>query len=86
MSFLSRIHSIKNGNEYVQAITCCMFAVSLLVFPLTASAYKVGTHVWVAQQVLNDLDDGKVTIPLGGVNYELAVDPKLAHTSSPPNF
>ena len=65
--------------KHLHNFSYCMFVMSLLCFPLSASAYKVGTHVWVAQQVLNDLEDGKVTIPLGGVNYEATVDPAIVN-------
>lgn len=39
--------------------------IAILFSPDTASAFKVKTHVWVGQQVLNDLADGKITIPVG---------------------
>ena len=63
--------------KQIRTLSLAMFAFGLLYFPVTASAFKVGTHVWVAQQVLNDLADGKVTIPVAGVNHEVAVDPAI---------
>ena len=63
--------------KQIRTLSVVMFAFGLLYFPVTASAFKVGTHVWVAQQVLNDLADGKVTIPVAGVNHEVAVAPAI---------
>lgn len=41
-----------------------LVVISALLFrPLEANAFKIGTHVWVAQQVLNDVvPDGRITI------------------------
>ena len=36
-------------------ITSCAFAVATAIFPQTAAAFKVETHVWIAQQVINEL-------------------------------
>jgi len=39
-------------------------------------AFKIDTHVYIAQQVINDLaDDGAVTIAIDGTNYKYAVNP-----------
>ena len=41
-------------------------------------AFKVDTHVWVGQQIINDLlPDGKVTIPIDSVPYDFTVDPTI---------
>jgi len=50
-------------------------AIGLAVAPTFVSAFKIDTHVWIAQQVLNDVvPDGKVTIePFG----EFTVAPDL---------
>jgi hypothetical protein len=46
---------------------------ALLLRPIHVSAFKMGTHVWISQQVLNDvLPDGKVTI--AGREYVVDVD------------
>lgn len=46
----------------------------LLSQTVNGAVYKVKTHVWIAQQVLNDVvPDGKVTIG----QWELAVDPRI---------
>jgi hypothetical protein len=38
-------------------------ALSLLLLPASSRAYKIDTHVWIGQQVLNDVvPDGRVTI------------------------
>ena len=44
--------------------------------PTTTMAFKLETHVWIAQQVLNDVvPDGKVTIsPFG----DFSIDPLIA--------
>lgn len=59
------------------AVALCAFG--LLYFPVTASAFKVDTHVWVGQQVLNDVvDDGKVTILMNGRPHDFPVTPAVA--------
>lgn len=61
-----------------RTISFVLCTVNLLGFPLTAAAFKVGTHVWVAQQVLNDVEDGRLSIPMAnGTLYEATVDPKI---------
>lgn len=54
--------------------------IALLLFPIETLAFKLDTHVWIGQQVLNDvLPDGKVTIePFG----EFAVDPEIVNALS----
>ena len=61
----------------LRSLALAMFALGLFYYPVTASAFRVGTHVWVAQQVLNDLQDGVLTIPIGGVNHDVAIDPAI---------
>ena len=41
------------------AVLVSWFAISIvmLFFPMDAKAFKAETHVWVAQQVLNDLQE-----------------------------
>ncbi|WP_181703316.1 zinc dependent phospholipase C family protein [Chthonobacter albigriseus] len=45
--------------------TCILLVVMLLTPP--AHAFKVDVHIWVAQQVLNDLRDGDLEIEIGGI-------------------
>lgn len=47
-----------------------MFATVILLFLLSnpARAFKVDLHIWIAQQVLNDAADGRVTINIGDFN------------------
>lgn len=53
-----------NVRNYVLNICCASMACILLMTPFTANAFKVNTHVWIAQEVLNDVvDDGYITIP-----------------------
>lgn len=45
-----------------------------------ALAFKLNTHVWIAQQVINDLEndpDGMIEIPINGVLQKFKVDPVL---------
>lgn len=52
-----------------------------LLLPLSSHAFKLNTHLWVGQQVINDLeDDGKITVRLRGQNVTLPVrdDVRLA--------
>ena len=58
--------------------------VSILILCLlhiysTVSAFMSETHVWVAQQVLNDIDDGRVTIAIDGVDHQYAVNPTIVN-------
>ena len=58
----------------VLGVVGCVAAGLLLLDPGVANAFKPKTHLWVAQQVLNDvLPDGKVSIGVG----EYRVDPAL---------
>lgn len=57
------------------------YAIGILIasIPLTSYAFKIDTHVWVGQQVINDLeDDGKLSIQLGEetVNIDVRDDVK----------
>ncbi|QBC42775.1 zinc dependent phospholipase C family protein [Iodobacter fluviatilis] len=62
---------------------CRIFYISLF-FSLgsgTAHAFKIDTHIWVGQQVINDLaDDGKITINLRGkpIVLDVPADVKAA--------
>ena len=48
---------------------------SLMFISLNAHAFKPDTHVWIGQQVINDLaDDGRITIPHGGIDRTFQVD------------
>ncbi|MCB1230086.1 MAG: zinc dependent phospholipase C family protein [Verrucomicrobiae bacterium] len=52
-------------------------ALSSLFFPLTGFAFKVDTHVWIAQEVLNDAIDGKISIPLNDRLVEIDLPERL---------
>lgn len=49
---------------------------ALIAFaPLTSHAFKIDTHVWIGQQIINDLeDDGKLSLRLGDQNIEIDVN------------
>lgn len=54
-----------------------MAGVLFLFLPTAAPAFNIDTHVWVGQQVLNDvIPDGKVTIEPYG---EFTVDPEIVY-------
>ena len=59
----------------------CVLSVFFALAPLTVHAFKLETHVWVGQQVINDLEkDGKLSFKLGdqSVDLELPADVKSA--------
>lgn len=53
-----------------------------LLLPLSSHAFKLNTHLWIGQQIINDLEatNGKITIKLNGQNVQLPVreDVRLA--------
>ena len=52
----------RRANRIARAAAVCCGA-AVLSAPATSYAFKVETHVWIAQQVLNDvLDDGRITV------------------------
>jgi hypothetical protein len=60
----------------------------VIVLPNQALAFKADAHVWVAQQVLNDLSDGQLTFYIDGraVNISVDIDVKDALLSHPETF
>ena len=52
----------------------CIF---FLVFSSGSYGFKAGSHVWVAQKVIDDLQDGKVSIKVNGVTKSFAVEPSI---------
>jgi len=53
---------------------CCLLMVMALLNATVANAFKIETHIWVAQQVINDLeDDGQLTIKMRGHPVTLPV-------------
>jgi len=65
-------------------------SVSFLLFFFVSSsfAFKVDTHVWIGQQVLNDLSDNAITIDIDGNPQTFPVDPAVADAikSNPSQF
>jgi hypothetical protein len=53
-------------------------AAALITCSTFAYAFKVDSHVWVGQQVINDIQDGNITIDLAGKKYQLPVDANIA--------
>ena len=63
--------------KIIKYVICAFVACA----PMTSYAFKIDTHVWVGQQVINDLeDDGKLNIKLGeqSVNIDVPADVKNA--------
>lgn len=63
--------------KIIKYVVCAFVACA----PMTSHAFKIDTHVWVGQQVINDLeDDGKLNIKLGeqSVNIDVPADVKNA--------
>ncbi len=61
-----------------QVLRALLLACCLLV-PRQAHAFKIDTHLWIGQQVINDLeDDGRITILLGGRAVTLPVPAEVA--------
>lgn len=49
-------------------------AIIFFLVPVSAKAFKVDTHIWVGQQVINDLeDDGQLTFKLNNKPVEISV-------------
>ncbi|MDO8412882.1 MAG: zinc dependent phospholipase C family protein, partial [Gallionellaceae bacterium] len=62
-----------------------VLATCLLVFPTLSHAFKIDTHLWIGQQVINDLDDdGMITVKLKdkSVTLPVPVDVKNAILSN----
>ncbi|MEK7801165.1 MAG: zinc dependent phospholipase C family protein, partial [Pseudomonadota bacterium] len=61
--------------KYILAI------IFLALIPPTSQAFKIDTHVWIGQQVINDLEKnaGKVNILLGGRSLSLQVPADVSH-------
>ncbi|WP_064791903.1 zinc dependent phospholipase C family protein [Shewanella woodyi] len=51
-----------------------LVTIQLLIFSEATMAYKIETHVWIGQQLINDLqDDGKISLELNGELVKIAV-------------
>src|SRR5262245_8622190 len=51
-----------------------LLAASALLLPASGHAFKIDTHLWIGQQVIDDLaDDGQITIKLRGQPVSLPV-------------
>lgn len=65
---------LRRSRRYVSALCC-----GLLLFPLSVFAFKVDTHVFIAQEVINDLEkDNQITLKLGNKTINIDVNPDLA--------
>lgn len=50
-----------------------------LIFSQLSVAFTVNTHVWISQEVINDISDGFISIKLGDKAYSLPVDPSIVN-------
>jgi Zinc dependent phospholipase C len=50
------------------------FMFAFLAISVPASAFKVDAHIWVAQEVLNDLKDGDLDIVIGGAKRSIRIN------------
>jgi predicted nucleic acid-binding Zn-ribbon protein len=65
--------NLKHNWLSISLLTFCIGIFSPSIF-----AFKVDTHVWIGQQVINDLaDDGKISIPVGGTIRTFSVEPEI---------
>lgn len=55
-----------------------LFFIFAISFCEKVFAFKYNTHVWIAQQVIDDLaNDGSITIEISGTNYQFPVDSEI---------
>ncbi len=51
----------------------------LTFFSSVTFAFKPNTHVWIGQQVINDLADGRITLEVNGITRTYAVNPAVVN-------
>lgn len=65
-------------NDFLKFLMWSTVFLFCIILSSNAYAFKADTHVWVGQQVLNDvLDDGKITIKIDGIPFEYVVRQEL---------
>lgn len=71
---MSSIESKRSATKlsFFGGVFLWMFAVG------EASAFKIDTHIWISQQVLNDAQDGKLTFIVDGKAVEIPIDVTIA--------
>ncbi|KZN43881.1 hypothetical protein N483_08145 [Pseudoalteromonas luteoviolacea NCIMB 1944] len=45
----------------------------MLLFSFYTNAFKIDTHIWIGQQIINDLQDGKLTLKVGSEYLNIPV-------------
>ncbi|MBQ4835231.1 zinc dependent phospholipase C family protein [Pseudoalteromonas luteoviolacea] len=50
-----------------------IFSAVMLLFSFYTNAFKIDTHIWIGQQVINDLQDGKLTLKIGNEYLDVPV-------------
>ncbi|CDZ32787.1 Hypothetical protein NGAL_HAMBI1146_00390 [Neorhizobium galegae bv. officinalis] len=53
--------------------SCAMF-LALACLPTQALAFKIDVHIWIAQQVLNDIQDGDIDLKIGNQSRSLRIN------------
>lgn len=72
-------------NRILHAVFLCL----ALVYPSSkAHAFKVDVHIWIANQILRDLQDGDIDLDIGGVrrSFTLSVRYRTALLNNPQAF
>ncbi len=55
----------KNSGYRIALFAKTLIALAIILQPLSVHAFKIDTHLWVAQQVYNDIsDDGRINVKL----------------------
>lgn len=71
--------------DRVQQLICVLIALCLAATPFSgARAWSLKTHVWIAQQVLNDAADGRVVV--NGMEYQIPADVHAALMAYPDRY
>ncbi|MBZ0261696.1 MAG: zinc dependent phospholipase C family protein [Hyphomicrobiales bacterium] len=62
------------------AVRLASFVMLLLLvsIPHSAQAFKVDVHIWIAQQVLNDARDGKISVRVGSSVKEIELSSRVS--------
>ncbi|WP_194868477.1 zinc dependent phospholipase C family protein [Pseudoalteromonas sp. PPB1] len=70
-SFLGKVtpQLLRRGKSLNKLI----FSVAMLLCSFYIHAFKIDTHIWIGQQVINDLQDGNLTLNIGGSHLNIPV-------------
>jgi len=62
--------------KILHTMSLCLL-LGLYLFPKDVSALKVNTHVWIADEIIKDLEDGKLTIYVNGKAIYVTINANL---------